>query len=118
MIDKAPFQKTVLDRSIESSEANTRKKTISRQGTTQKSTQRKVTTPAQRKSFAKTATCMTQSQCAVILNALREKALDVMKKSSVIYGLMQKYNENVMTVCDALFCDGLFKAGNILITSC
>lgn len=57
---------------------------------------------------------VSQVQAAVMINTLQEKALDIMKKSTAVYGLLQKYDANVGTVVNMLFSDRLFKAGILI----
>ncbi len=53
------------------------------------------------------------TQSSLVIEALKEKSIDVMKKSTTIYGLLQKYDMNVGSLSQALFTDALFRAGTL-----
>ena len=56
-------------------------------------------------------TLQSSSQGAFLLETLREKSVDVMKKSTSIHGLLQKYGVDIGFLCDSLFNDKFFRIG-------
>ena len=61
----------------------------------------------------KSTNYISPNQAASLLNVYHDKILTMMKRSTLIYGMLQKYEMDVGTVSSVLFTNRLFKA-NIL----
>ena len=61
------------------------------------------------------ATLWPVSQEKVLLDTLREKSIDAMKKSTAIHELLTNNDTDYSAISESLFKDKLFKSGNKLI---
>ena len=66
-------------------------------------------------SYSKRFNYMSPTQAEVMMNMLEDKILSIMKKSTSIYGVLQKYGVDVGTIGRLLFKDKFFKAGNFIV---
>ena len=59
----------------------------------------------------RTANYITPVQADMLIGVYQDKIINIMKKSTMIYGVLQKYEMNVGAVINLLFSDKLFKTG-------
>ncbi len=63
------------------------------------------------------ATFYSSSQGKLLLEAMREKSVDLMKKSTKIHELLETHDVPVTTMCDNLYNDRFFRTGTYLPAS-
>eukprot|EP00826_Nyctotherus_ovalis_P003590 TRINITY_DN10736_c0_g1_i3.p1 TRINITY_DN10736_c0_g1~~TRINITY_DN10736_c0_g1_i3.p1 ORF type:complete len:168 (-),score=28.51 TRINITY_DN10736_c0_g1_i3:231-734(-) len=73
---------------------------------------RTMATPTNGNARHKSSNYVTPAQAEVLINVYQDKIINIMKKSTMIYGILQKYEMNVGAVINLLFSDKLFKTGN------
>eukprot|EP00826_Nyctotherus_ovalis_P003593 TRINITY_DN10736_c0_g5_i2.p1 TRINITY_DN10736_c0_g5~~TRINITY_DN10736_c0_g5_i2.p1 ORF type:complete len:199 (+),score=60.10 TRINITY_DN10736_c0_g5_i2:77-673(+) len=70
---------------------------------------RTMATPTNGNARHKSSNYVTPAQAEVLINVYQDKIINIMKKSTMIYGILQKYEMNVGAVINLLFSDKLFK---------